>query len=55
YTHLNEVFVRKFQFVQAGFDLGTVGDSGSLEGTRLHFEIYGNNNPLNPLRWLKKL
>jgi len=31
-----------------------VGDSGSLEGTKLHFEIWGNKDKLNPELWLKK-
>lgn len=53
YAHLNEVFVKKFQIVDAGTVIGTVGDSGSLEGPRLHFEIYGGNKPQNPLYWLK--
>lgn len=53
YTHLDEIRVSKFQFVNAGQVLGSVGDSGSLEGPLLHFEIYGNNEPLNPLVWLK--
>ena len=54
YAHLEEVFVSKFERVEAGKVIGTVGDSGSLEGSLLHFEIYGGNKPLNPLRWLKK-
>ncbi len=54
YAHLDEIYVNKFQVVDAGTVLGTVGDSGSLEGSMLHFEIYGNSKPLNPAKWLKK-
>lgn len=54
YAHLDEVFVKKFQIVEAGTVIGTVGESGSLEGALLHFEIYGGNKPLNPGQWLKK-
>lgn len=54
YTHMDEVLVSKFQFIEGGEILGYVGTSGSLEGAVLHFEIYGNNTPLNPLSWLKK-
>ncbi|RMH95178.1 MAG: hypothetical protein D6681_13410 [Calditrichaeota bacterium] len=54
YSHLDEVLVKKYQFVEAGATIGTVGESGSLEGPMLHFEIYGDNRPLNPLRWLRK-
>jgi septal ring factor EnvC (AmiA/AmiB activator) len=55
YTHMDEVRVAKFQFIESGDIIGTVGTSGSLEGSILHFEIYGNNIPLNPLSWLKKM
>ena len=54
YTHLNDVLVNKFQFLETGQVIGLVGDSGSLEGEMLHFEIYGGNKPLNPITWLKK-
>ena len=55
YTHMDEVLVSKFQFIESGEVIGSVGTSGSLEGALLHFEIYGNNVPLNPLSWLKKM
>ncbi len=54
YAHLDEIFVKKYQVLDAGAVLGTVGDSGSLEGSMLHFEIYGDSKPLNPAKWLKK-
>lgn len=54
YAHLNEIFVNKYQLVNAGDVIASVGDSGSLEGALLHFEIYGGNRPLNPSRWLRK-
>jgi murein DD-endopeptidase MepM/ murein hydrolase activator NlpD len=50
---LDDVYVKKFQIVDAGTVLGTVGDTGSLEGVKLHFEIHGNDKPQNPLLWLK--
>lgn len=53
YAHMEDVFVKKFQIVPAGQTIGTVGDSGSLEGALLHFEIYQNDKPVDPLLWLK--
>ncbi len=53
YAHLEDVLVQKFQILKAGEVIGTVGDSGSLEGALLHFEIYQNDKPVDPLRWLK--
>lgn len=55
YTHMDEVLVSKFQFIESGEVIGAVGTSGSLEGSMLHFEIYGNYVPLNPLSWLKRM
>lgn len=55
YTHMDEVQVSKFQFIESGEIIGAVGTSGSLEGAMLHFEIYGNNTPLDPLSWLKRM
>ncbi|UCF63936.1 MAG: peptidoglycan DD-metalloendopeptidase family protein [bacterium] len=54
YAHLDEVRVKSGEFVDGGRPVGLVGESGSLEGPKLHFEIYGNNKNLNPLSWLKK-
>jgi septal ring factor EnvC (AmiA/AmiB activator) len=54
YAHLGEVYVTKGDFLRAGETLGLVGDTGSLEGSKLHFEIYESENTVNPLYWLKK-
>ncbi|NOX37899.1 MAG: peptidoglycan DD-metalloendopeptidase family protein [Calditrichaeota bacterium] len=54
YAHLDDIQVTKFQFLEAGDVIGTVGESGSLEGPLLHFEIYGGKKPLNPQKWLKR-
>jgi murein DD-endopeptidase MepM/ murein hydrolase activator NlpD len=53
YAHLGEILVNKEEFVEGGTIIGTVGESGSLEGSKLHFEIYGNSRPVNPANWLK--
>ncbi len=54
YAHLDQINVNQGQFIEDGSVIGTVGETGSLEGAKLHFEIYGNNKPLNPLTWLRK-
>ncbi len=54
YAHLDEIRVTPNDFVESGQVIGTVGESGSLEGPKLHFEIYSNNRPQNPVKWLKK-
>ena len=52
YTHLAEILVETNQFVQEGQVIGTVGDSGSLNGPVLHFQIWENTQNLNPEDWL---
>ncbi|RQV98173.1 MAG: hypothetical protein EH225_13630, partial [Calditrichaeota bacterium] len=47
YAHLDEVTVNTGDFVEGGDRIALVGETGSLEGPKLHFEIYGNNRTLN--------
>ena len=54
YTHVTDVEVEENSYVNARDIIAHVGDSGSLEGTKLHFEIWGNKDTLNPELWLKK-
>lgn len=54
YAHLDQILVNSGDFIKVGDVIGTVGESGSLEGPKLHLEIYGNNRTLNPVDWLKK-
>jgi septal ring factor EnvC (AmiA/AmiB activator) len=53
YAHLSEIYVKKDEVVNSGDVIGTVGDSGSLTGPKLHFEIYANQQPVNPSSWLR--
>jgi len=51
--HLEEVAVEVGQLVEAGEELGTVGETGSLSGPRLYFEIRRGAEPLDPAGWLQ--
>lgn len=53
YSHLSDILIEKDQFIHAGDTIGLVGDSGSLEGAKLHFEIYANEKTQDPLKWLR--
>ncbi len=55
YAHVIEVQVAENTFVNAGDVIANVGDSGSLEGVKLHFEIYENNRKVNPEIWLAQI
>lgn len=53
YAHLERADVTVGQAVGARQILGTVGDSGSLEGPKLHFEIREGRNAVDPIGWLQ--
>ncbi len=54
YAQAAELNVTEGQTVLAGEILGTVGDTGSLVGTSLYFEIRKNGIPQDPILWLKR-
>lgn len=54
YGHLSDYTVLLNDSVEEGERIGWVGDSGSLEGSKLHFEFRKNGRPEDPLKWLKK-
>lgn len=54
YTHVTDVEVEENDYVRTRDIIAHVGDSGSLDGAKLHFEIWGNRKKLNPERWLMK-
>ena len=54
YAHLEETFKTKGNVVETREVIATVGDTGSMEGTKLYFEVRHHGKPQNPLEWLKK-
>lgn len=54
YGHLNLVLVNTGELIEAGTEIGRVGSSSSLYGTKLHFQIWHLTDHQNPLGWLKK-
>ncbi|MBI4637774.1 MAG: peptidoglycan DD-metalloendopeptidase family protein [Candidatus Rokubacteria bacterium] len=54
YAHVADIHVREGEDVQAGQLIGTVGDTGSLAGTRLYFEVRYQGKPLDPAQWLRQ-
>ncbi|WP_319477423.1 M23 family metallopeptidase [Marispirochaeta aestuarii] len=49
YGHMNTVAVREGQRVRQGQSLGTMGNTGRSTGSHLHFALYKNNRPVDPL------
>jgi murein hydrolase activator len=54
YAHLEEVFKVKGDRVDKGEVIATVGDSGSMKGPSLHFEVRHHGKPMDPLKWIQK-
>jgi septal ring factor EnvC (AmiA/AmiB activator) len=54
YCHAEEVFKKKGDTVEDREVIATVGDTGSLTGPGLHFEIRHKGTPVDPLKWFRK-
>jgi len=54
YTHVENVHIYEKQYVLTGTVIANVGESGTLSGSILHFEIWKNKMKLNPEDWLIK-
>jgi len=52
--HASELFKKVGDQVEAGESIGLVGDTGSLRGANLYFEVRHHGQPLDPLDWLKQ-
>lgn len=50
--HLDEIHVKVGTPVDPGDSLGTVGETGSLGGPSLYFELRQDGKPLDPVPWL---
>lgn len=54
YAHVADILVREGEDVKQGQRIGTVGDTGSLAGARLYFEVRHREKPLDPEQWLRQ-
>ena len=54
YSHVTNVETNVDSQVNSGDVIAYMGDSGSINGSQLHFEIWGEGKKLNPENWLKK-
>lgn len=53
YAHAAELRVQEGDGVRQGQIIGTVGDTGSLAGPRLYFEVRYQGRPQDPTEWLR--
>lgn len=49
YAHLSKITAKRGQKIKTGQVIGKVGSSGLSTGAHLHFGLYRNNKPINPL------
>lgn len=54
YAHVADIHVKEGDDVRQGQRIGTVGDTGSLDGPRLYFEVRYQGRPLDPAEWLRQ-
>ena len=54
YAHNKELLKKMGEIVEKGEVIAIVGDTGSIKGLCLHFEIRHHGKPVNPMKWLKK-
>lgn len=52
YSHVTKVSTNVDSEVQANDIIAYMGDSGSISGSQLHFEIWGRGQKLDPEKWL---
>ncbi len=54
YAHVEEIFIKRGETVDTGEVIATAGDTGSIKGLRLHFEVRHHGKPVNPMKWIRK-
>ena len=54
YAHVAEIAVREGDEVRPGQKIAAVGDTGSLAGPRLYFEVRYQGKPQDPEQWLRQ-
>jgi murein hydrolase activator len=54
YAHLSGISKARGEQVKGGDVVGSLGDTGSLRGPQLYFELREGSRPVNPARWLRR-
>ncbi len=54
YSHVANIQTSVDSEVKNGEIIAYMGDSGSINGSKLHFEIWGKGQKLDPEKWLRK-
>ena len=54
YAHLDKLLVRKGEIIKTGDIIASVGATGNVDKSQLHFQVRKNSKPLDPIKFLKK-
>jgi murein DD-endopeptidase MepM/ murein hydrolase activator NlpD len=54
YAHCSRLFVKAGEFVKRGEKIASVGNTGRSTGPHLHFEVRNQDEPVNPLQFLRR-
>jgi len=54
YAHIDNIQVNMNGYVLRDQIVAQVSDTGSLDGSRLHFEVWRGKDKVDPLKWLKR-
>ncbi len=54
YAHVEELFKKKGETVDTDEVIATAGDTGSIKGLCLHFEVRHHGKAVNPMQWIRK-
>ena len=54
YSHVTNIQTHVDSEVRSGDVIAYMGDSGSVNGSKLHFEVWGKGQKLDPEKWLIK-
>ena len=54
YSHVTNIQTQVDSEVRSGDVIAYMGDSGSVNGAKLHFEVWGKGQKLDPEKWLTK-
>lgn len=54
-SHMSRLTKGEKERVEPGEIVGYAGDTGSMEGCMVHFEVWHEGKPRNPMEWIRKI
>ena len=54
YAHLDKLLVKKGEIIKTGDIIASVGATGNVDKSQLHFQVRKYSKPLDPTKFLKK-